>query len=629
LVLIAGLLLLVQASVFLAVNTANIQSARQQIDDALQITAGQFHKTIEDREQRLLAAARLMSRDYPFKQAYATGEHGTILSALENQAARVSANIMMLLTLDIGVIADTLRPELSAVPFEFPELIERAEENQYGEAADIRFFNGKPYQVVVVPLFTPAPSAWIISGFLISDVFAIDLQKHTHSHVSLLHVPERGESTVVASTLDKQLREMLPVELNKNQWDIDRSRLFSLAGQEYVYLVTTVWGNKTRGVVAVLQRSLDDALKPYRRLRNILMIVFLVGLGLSMAGGVFMARSVTKPVKLLAEGAKKIREGDYSHHVKITQRDEMGELAESFNSMVTGLAERDKVRNLLGKVVSPEVAEELLRKDIELGGEEREVTILFSDVRNFTSMCEGKKPTEVLTLLNNYLTRISAVIEEHGGVVDKYIGDAVMALFGAPLKHDNDPSRAVATALGMCDALSVMNVELLEHGLAPLGVGIGINTAEVVAGNMGSNNRLNYTVVGDGVNLASRLEGLTKQYGATVITSGSTRDEASSYVYRELDRVQVKGKKEVVSIFEPMGLDSELSDKLADELERYHQGLAAYRQRDWKLALSIFESLANAAPETRLYAVYLERIHRFRTSRLPENWTGVHTYETK
>lgn len=618
-----------QASVFLAVNTANIQSARQQIDDALQITAGQFHKTIEDREQRLLSAARLMSRDYPFKQAYATGEHGTILSALENQSARVFANIMMLLTLDIDVIADTLRPELSTTPFEFPELIERAEEDQYGEAADIRFFNGKPYQVVVVPLFTPAPSAWIISGFLISDVFARDLQKHTHSHVSLLHVSERGESTVVASTLDKQLREMLPVELNKNQWDIDRSRLFSLGGQEYVYLVTTVWGNKTRGVVAVLQRSLDDALKPYRRLRNILMMVFLVGLGLSMAGGVFMARSVTKPVKLLAEGAKKIREGDYNHHVNITQRDEMGELAESFNSMVTGLAERDKVRNLLGKVVSPEVAEELLRKDIELGGEEREVTILFSDVRNFTSMCEGKKPTEILTLLNNYLTRVSAVIEEHGGVVDKYIGDAVMALFGAPLKHDNDPSRAVATALGMCDALSVMNVELVERGLAPLGVGIGINTAEVVAGNMGSNNRLNYTVVGDGVNLASRLEGLTKQYGATVITSGSTRDAAADYAYRELDRVQVKGKKEVVSIFEPMGLDAELPDKLANEVERYHQGLAAYRQRDWKLALSIFESLTNAVPETRLYTVYLERIHRLRTSRLPEDWTGVHTYETK
>ena len=225
---------------------------------------------------------------------------------------------------------------------------------------------------------------------------------------------------------------------------------------------------------------------------------------------------------------------------------------------VVALRERDRVRDLLGKVVSREVATELLRKDVTLGGEERAVTVLFSDLRNFTSMSELLSPQEMLGVLNRYFTRMSAIVETHGGVVDKYMGDALMALFGAPLGHPNDADRAIQTALEMTEALDDLNRQWHQRGLPTIGVGIGINTDVVVAGNMGSETRLNYTVIGDGVNLASRLEELTKTpgYEARIIISGSTLAAARErYRTRRLGEVAVKGKQKPTEIFALLGPD--------------------------------------------------------------------------
>src|SRR5262249_437673 len=177
-----------------------------------------------------------------------------------------------------------------------------------------------------------------------------------------------------------------------------------------------------------------------------------------------------------------------------------------------------------GNVISPEVAAELLEKGRALGGEEREVTVLFSDLRNFTGMCEALSPQEMLAILNRYFTRMAAIVEKHGGVIDKYVGDALMALFGAPLSYADDANRALSASLEMVAALEDVIQEWRLRGLPTINLGIGIHTDIVVAGNMGSETRLNYTVIGDGVNLASRLEGLTKEpsYDAKIIVSGST-----------------------------------------------------------------------------------------------------------
>ncbi len=309
---------------------------------------------------------------------------------------------------------------------------------------------------------------------------------------------------------------------------------------------------------ALLQRSLDRELAPHRRLERTYLVVALLGLAISAALGIWIARGVSKPVLQLAAGAREIAAGDYQYRVEVKSEDEIGSLAASFNHMSEGLAERDRVRDLLGKVVSPEVAAELLRNGVALGGEEREVTVLFSDLRSFTSLSEELSPQEMLGILNHYFSRMSAIVEKHGGVVDKYVGDALMALFGAPLAKPDDADRALQTALEMTEALDELNRQWHERGLPAIGVGIGINTDIVVAGNMGSETRLNYTVIGDGVNLASRLEGLTKtpEYATRIIISAATLAKArEQYRTRRLGEVAVKGKQKPTEIFALLGRD--------------------------------------------------------------------------
>jgi adenylate cyclase len=222
--------------------------------------------------------------------------------------------------------------------------------------------------------------------------------------------------------------------------------------------------------------------------------------------------------------------------------------------MARGLAERDRVRDLLDKNVSPEVAAQLLRDGAALGGEEREVTILFADIRGFTMLSEKLPPQHLVKLLNRYFNRMSAAIEAQGGIIDKFIGDAIMALFGAPVSQSDAADRALAAGLAMERALAELNRELAAEGIAPIEIGIGVNSARVVAGNIGSQRRLNYSVIGDGVNVASRLQSLTRvpQYGATLITSAATLAAVRApdkFSTRPLGPVIVKGRAEAVEIF--------------------------------------------------------------------------------
>jgi len=260
------------------------------------------------------------------------------------------------------------------------------------------------------------------------------------------------------------------------------------------------------------------------------------------------------------------------------------------------------------------------------------VTVLFSDVRNFTALCEGRGPEEILSLLNLYLTQVSNLIEDNGGVVDKYIGDAVMALFGAPLEMGNDAANAVETGMGMRRILVDLNRGFAEQGLPQIGIGIGINTGLVVAGNMGSERRLNYTVIGDGVNLAARLEGLTKKYGLEIIVSESTRRAAPGYVYRKLDRVRVKGKKDAVGIYEPLGESDALDAAERRDLEIFDGAMRDLRLRHWDPARSALSRLRHGDADGRyakLYGVYLERLEHYVAEPPDSEWDGTVEFSEK
>jgi adenylate cyclase len=365
------------------------------------------------------------------------------------------------------------------------------------------------------------------------------------------------------------------------------------------------------------------------RLRTMLFVIFAAGLALSIFGGFLLAARVTHPVARLAQGAGRIESGNYVDPVEVDQDDELGSLAISFNNMMRGLAERDRVRDMLGKVVSPEIAEELLSKKIELGGEEREVSVLFTDVRDFTSVAERESPQGLVKLLNTYLTWLTRIVERHGGVVEQYVGDAVMALFGAPVRHEDDALRSVRVAFFNDTATTEIYTELVRLGGRSLAMGVGIHTDIVVAGNIGSPSRLNYKVVGDGVNLASRLEGLTKRYHVGAIVSESTREACAGISFRELDTVRVKGRSSAVSIYEPMGVEAELESSVVERLALHGIGLACYRGRDWAGADAIFNELASHTPDAALYRLYLDRTAMLRREPPGEDWDGSVSYREK
>lgn len=222
-----------------------------------------------------------------------------------------------------------------------------------------------------------------------------------------------------------------------------------------------------------------------------------------------ISKKITRPISLLARATKAVREGkwDEIHFPPISQskKDEIAVLYHSFKEMVEGLKDREKVQGVLNKVVSPEIAHEILKGTIHLGGEEKVVTVLFADIRHFTQMTENMLPHEVIDLLNTCMTKMARVIDKFGGVIDKYVGDEIMALFGTPISKDDSALKAVLAAIEMVDVLKAWNEERKEKGLCSVEMGIGIHKGLVVAGNMGSENRLNYTVLGSNVNLAARL----------------------------------------------------------------------------------------------------------------------------
>ncbi|MEX2048863.1 MAG: adenylate/guanylate cyclase domain-containing protein [Gemmatimonadota bacterium] len=278
-------------------------------------------------------------------------------------------------------------------------------------------------------------------------------------------------------------------------------------------------------IVAV---PLDEVLAPFERIRRALLLGGGGSLALSALLGVALSRSLTRPVRELVAATGRVAGGDYETEVQVASRDEIGTLAIAFNDMTRGLLLRERYRAVLNKVVSQDVATELLRGDVELGGENRSVTVLFADIRGFTALTDGMEPQQVIGLLNECMEYLSQAIDAEGGVVDKYIGDEVMAVFGAPVTQDDHALRAVRAALRMREGMTAFNALRQTRGEAPLGVGAGINSGVAVAGNMGSKSRLNYTVVGDVVNLASRLAGQAQ--AGQILVSGATLGLAGSDV---------------------------------------------------------------------------------------------------
>jgi adenylate cyclase len=263
-----------------------------------------------------------------------------------------------------------------------------------------------------------------------------------------------------------------------------------------------------------------------------------------------------------------------------------------------------------------------------MAGQSREMSVLFSDIRGFTDFSEKLPPAELAEVLNAYLSTMTRIVQQQRGTIDKYIGDAIMAFWNAPVDLSDHASRAVQTALDMQAALPQLNREFAARHWPEVKIGVGVNSGRMSVGNMGSEFRQSYTVMGDAVNLGSRLEGITKQYGVGILVTQATVEADSAHAFMQVDVVRVKGKALPVAIYEPLGTQSELTESVRREAAEFEAALAHYRTQDWETAETALRSLNTRAPRM-LYDVYLERIAHFRAEPPPTDWDGVFVYTTK
>jgi adenylate cyclase len=287
--------------------------------------------------------------------------------------------------------------------------------------------------------------------------------------------------------------------------------------------------------------------------------------------------------------------------------------------------ERERIRKTFESYVAPTVVQEMLKhpEQLRLGGERREITVLFTDIRGFTTMSENLDPEALVKLLHDFLNPMSNIIINLGGTIDKYMGDAIMALFGAPLVQPDHPQLACRAALEMVASLEAMNREWADQGRPPLRVGVGVNSGPVAVGNMGSDRLFDYTAIGDNVNLASRLEGLNKYYGTNILISDTTAQSLNNgFILRDIDLVQVMGKAQAAHIYELLG-EGEPDPELARFLELYHQALALYREGRFAESLTVLAQTLELRPGDATCQRYLTLAQRYQETPPPPDWEPV------
>jgi len=282
----------------------------------------------------------------------------------------------------------------------------------------------------------------------------------------------------------------------------------------------------------------------------------LIGL-VCLAIALQLSRYIKRPFEDLLHMVEQVQAGDLSVRAHTQGRDEIGQLGAALNGMVEGLRERDVVKEIFGRYVTTQVSDEVLKGNVNLGGESRRVTILFSDIRNFTAMAERMEAIQVVDFLNDYFSEMVEAVFEYGGVLDKFMGDGMLAVFGSFGDEPDHARRGVMAALRMKALLGKINGKRSIIGKAPINIGVGIHTDEVILGNIGTYRRLEYTVIGDGVNTTARLESLNKEFGSTILISSSTYEEVSDlFECRLMPEAQIRGKANAMKIYEVLSIRS-------------------------------------------------------------------------
>ena len=340
----------------------------------------------------------------------------------------------------------------------------------------------------------------------------------------------------------------------------------------------------------------------------------------------------TQQQEVTMDGAMEFDGGKLSANVTVTPLISVDQKRIGSMILIEDISSEKRLKSTMARYMDPSIAEQMLAAGAEaLGGRSVPATVLFSDIRGFTTLTEELGPHATVTMLNEYFEIMVECIQKEGGMLDKFIGDAIMAAFGIPVGHDDDEDRAVRAAIAMIRSLEAWNVTRVNDGKKPVNIGIGLNSDVVVTGNIGSKKRMDYTIIGDGVNLAARLESACKQYAARILISEFTQKKLrGTYRMREIDLVVVKGKTKPVGVYEILDYHSEESfPHLMDVVNQFNDGVAKYRAARWDAAIKAFQEALRLNPKDKLSEIYIERCETLKARPPAGAWEGVWVMEEK
>ncbi|MEO8204931.1 MAG: adenylate/guanylate cyclase domain-containing protein [Chthoniobacterales bacterium] len=386
------------------------------------------------------------------------------------------------------------------------------------------------------------------------------------------------------------------------------------------------------GIESIISAAIEDAEERHTKVLWTTVAATLTSVLLGLSVAALVTRRLVHPVRSLMLGIQSVEKGDLTISLPIASTDEVGALTHSFNFFVGELRAKEELRSTFGKYIDPRILERVLLEQggAEIAGDRQKMSVAFTDLVGFTGIGEHLTPSGVVNLLNRHFTLQAEGIQKHHGVIDKFIGDAVMAFWGPPFTLEGEhPSLACRAALEQIKALHLLEKELpellrLRKNLPPLDIRIGISTGEVIVGNIGSENTRSFTVIGDNVNLASRLENANRFYGTHILICDTTHAEAGeSIITREIDLITVKGKTEPTRIFELLGLPGEVEENTLELRRHFIDALAAYRQQAWDRAEAGFRECLRVRPEDGPANTFLERISSLRLTPPEKNWNGV------
>jgi adenylate cyclase len=430
------------------------------------------------------------------------------------------------------------------------------------------------------------------------DEFLARLTKDNLAHVTIYEADGGPLHTTLPVALDDPALQVTnPAYLARVRTGSVFLRTIQAGGTEYLELVggLVIRDQISHGLgVAVPTSYIHESSARTRLMLSLLfsgVVVAVLFIGLLLAG------RITAPIRILVEACRRVAEGDFAQQVHVGAQDETGILADTFNDMVGGLRERDLIRDTFGRYMSPEVAEQVLHSEIKLGGETREVTLLMSDIRDFTGRSETMTPEQLITFLNRYFQIMVGCVIDHRGIVDKFMGDAILAVFGAPIVHEGHATEAALAALDMRAQLKMLNQDLIGEGYPPLRIGVGINTGEVVTGNLGSEARMEYTVIGDAVNATQRIEDLTKEFKTDILVADTTLAKlADEFEMGEPHYVTLRGRHAETAVYPLIGLRPSPQLEAGSQLNGNGHLAVAERIDEPASILQTSSELAGASP---------------------------------